>query len=408
MITDPEDINAAITSPGEVRLPRTSEIMEATAAECGGECYDFAAFYNGFGISDEMGEYYGFLWKGKAYCLRVIPTGQRHCPALAQSLTASIVDSIVEELATAGIHIHGSAYIDNVRFMGAEEDVARAREKLQRVCSDLGIHLNIESTWSTEYTFLGMHFQHKTAATSSAEVTLGAKTIGKIQTWSERLIEESNNSRNIWTMREVVACFGLLMWGAQILAIPMHDYYYIFKFLRRRSHLDIDTPTPIWRCVHECLFDLAERCLSNDPRKIVPGGTNDDDEPQVICFTDSCLSGWGVLIFVSGEGLQQQIYTFCGKWNSVEDIQVLEARALLQLAKILPSQTETTRLRVYIDNTSVEGAWRKGRSANFFVNNVIAQVIHLFEAKRFQVELLWCSTVDNLADGASRIHEPRK
>lgn len=386
LITEPRDINAQLTSSCDVRLPNFEEVLRGIDVHAGAETYDFAAFYTAFEIPEEVQPFYCFLYQGQCYALRVLATGQRQCPALAQALSASIAGRV--ELAMEGACL-ACAYIDNIRIQGDRESCRIAKQLLFHLCADVGITVNIESPWSESYTFLGITFTH---CGDESTVCLSEKTREKLTAWQTELQKSED-----WSMRTVTALLGLLQWCASILDMHVHEYYYVYKFLRRRSSHLIDSPAHLWKDAKNGLERFLYNALKADKRRTVPlPGL--ESNPPIIAYTDACLTGWGVVIFCGAE-----VSVFAGAFYETEDIQVLEARALYRLLAILPQMDTLTKIVVFCDNTSVVAATTKSRSNNFCVNNILRNCESVLATKNWCAHIRWIPTAENLADEASRL-----
>jgi hypothetical protein len=142
--------------------------------------------------------------------------------------------------------------------------------------------------------------------------------------------------------------------------------------------------------------------LSSDPR-VLSSSIKSADGPAVL-YSDACLSGWGAVIFANGK-----INVYAGSFSIVEDIQVLEGRALLRAVQALPSGAAVdgfSELIIRIGNTSLRGSLVRGHHRNFVVNGLAAQILSLCSLKGYKV-IAWeyVDSFNNLADAASRIFE---
>ena len=120
-------------------------------------------------------------------------------------------------------------------------------------------------------------------------------------------------------------------------------------------------------------------------------------ESEVIAWTDASLTGFGITI-IDGNSIS----VIAGPFLFYEDIQILEGRALLRLAQVLPPQHDPKRISVLIDNTSLEGATIKRRANNFVLNSIVGRIITIFTTKNWIPTIQHVESKRNFADGPSR------
>ena len=382
MIVEPVEANQHFTDPGDVPLPSLLDVMKILTEE-GASTFDFTSYYNAFAIDEQMSRYFCFMHEGQCYAMATIPTGQRQCPCLAHALTSSIAEHCEAAARDEGHGLLSVSYIDNVAFAGSPSAVHIASKKLQDICDDIGITLRTESAFGTRYEFLGMILDH-----NARTVELGPKTRNKLAAWKI----ETTVFSEYWTMRDFISLMGLVMWAGSVLVINLAPFYWIFKFLRRRASAHLDEPAFLWPSIIPSVLQFIEELQRAPPRRL-----NTACEANVVAWTDASLSGFGITIF---EG--NHLTVLAGAFLILEDIQILEGRALLRLAQTLLPQAEPRRILVYIDNTSLQGAVHKRRANNFVLNAIVWKIIDIFRAKNWLVDLRYVVSKKNLSDGPSR------
>ena len=146
-----------------------------------------------------------------------------------------------------------------------------------------------------------------------------------------------------------------------------------------------------WSSAFCAAVEITALLVSNPPRQCAaPVHT-------ITAFSDASLKGWGVVILQPSS-----INVLAGKWNEIEDIAVLEARAFLRTIQALPHQERRCRLRMMVDNTTVVGSIRRTRCANFVVNKIVGEALGLAREKGYVVETEYVKSIDNIADDPSR------
>ena len=105
---------------------------------------------------------------------------------------------------------------------------------------------------------------------------------------------------------------------------------------------------------------------------------------------------------------QYQFTSFGWHWrrsSQVDHITVLEARALWTgLRRVFlhsPSPCQS-RHTVLVDNMGVVGSFRKGRSKNLIINNILTRLASLVLVTGGSLDWVWVPTVHQPADGVSR------
>lgn len=393
MISEPKEINDFFTDPGNCPLPSMADILDGVPRTAGAACFDFAAFFPTFSIPTSVQQFYGFEFEGKFYVMTVLSTGQRQCPALAQALSSSIAERVEEQARREGFDVTSTTYIDNIRLAGEKVDVEHAERLLRMLCIQLGITLDLDSTWSNEYDFLGLHIHHLGAQSS---VCLAKKTIDKLIDWQD------NTEWTNQTMRDVLSVLGLLMWAAGVHKQLLAPYYYLFKFIRRRSHFGLDQQAHVWPTTIQVIRNwIRDIFKSQQSPRIIANPCS--PTAAWTAFTDSCLTGYGIILISPC----QDITVIAGRWDYVEDIAILECRCVFMLAKLIPRQSTFTNIEIHIDNTSTLGAIKKSRSANFFLNNLSFNITTLLTSKNWLCRYFYVNTKQNLADATSRLFAGR-
>ena len=380
LISEPR-INEELTYTPSTELPSVEQCV-SKARTHGGSCWDFSSFYNQFEIPEEARNWFCARFKGKWYRSKVIPTGMRQCPALAQALTDSLAQMACANCETGATH---EAYIDNVRFTGDAEATKRAADTFERLCEEVPITIGEMGTHLTDYTFLGIHYNHLTAC-----VDISKKHRTKINELIHQLGTETHQE---WTMRDVLRLVGILVWAFRVLDIQLAKLYYLLKFIRRRAHYELEQKAEFWPSLRRPTLQALSDCLGKN-RHI-------QEEPkaaEIILFTDACEEGYGAVMF---QGTKVGITA--GDFEKKEPIHILEARALLYGIEKLPNFAKSTEIKVFIDNTSVLFALRKGASKSFLLNKLVPNISKVLNEKNVRPNISYVKSEENMADLPSRI-----
>ena len=389
------------TYAGLTTLPSLEAVL-ADISEPGAACFDFAAYYTEFELPEAARDYYCFWYEGSCYRMRVICTGQRHCPCLAQSLTETITDAVEADHPS----IVAKAYIDNVRIAGEKVACAAATAMLFELCDTIGITIDQEEPWSEHYTFLGVVFNHE-----EKRVSVSPKSNTKLRALEKQFIASIDDPfAPPMTMHDMLRVFGSLIWSSRILGIELSNFYIPIKWLRRRAAAKclLKDPADVWACAQPDLRAWLKACVQNEPRKM-QAATRDD--LAIVAYSDACLTGWGVTIFLTVAGTQT-IFVASGVWGVAMQqsiIAILEGRAMLNCVNLLPQcgivdVDPPAKLLMRIDNTSFEGAYHKGHSRHFIMNDIVRLCQQLLKSKNYSMTLEYVRSILNCADAPSRLN----
>ena len=397
MINWPQAINELFPEVPNVQLPSYQEIEKeiASGQYWWASTFDIAAFYHHFALPADMLKYYCFQHKTtsstKTYALKVIPTGQRHCPVLGQCLSGSIALKV--ESRTKSIYelarIRCFAYVDNF-FLLADSEITlqKAEEILVELCNDLRITLSRDSFPSGEAVFMGVSWNLHAVHCDLAEKSVRklSQALQDLRQWQVMEVP----------FRQALKVFGLMVFAGRIKGLHLANAYTFLKFLRRHGRSPVDASVRIWKCAIDCACCFIDQLLRMPPRVLMA----EDDSIPWILYSDASLSGWGTVI-ISPCG---DIKVFAGPFEYVEDIQVLETRALLRAVQRLPFSASRKNLFIRIDNTSLVSLMSRHHHRNFVMNSLLPQIMEVIATKGFHLaDLRWVSSLANIADLPSRL-----
>ena len=315
-----------------------------SAAEVTSESYrrfaatlDVASCFHHFPLHLSVRKFFCFDWGGGCYCITTIPTGARDPPSIAQIVTSSLRYNISS---TSVVTVH----IDNVRILNdckdtLMTDVSTMLSNAQR----LGIILNVCSI-SDSYDFLGVHYLHRNDGTV---VTIAEKTRQKI------LAAELNNAIS---MRCFIGTFSRLVFCSWVLRLPLHRYYIIYKFLRRRAQQNcvLDEPANVWHSLWPALGAWISEVVSSAPVVVRPTPLQ-HLTPTII--TDASEVGWGAIAYTT-----HGVFAAAGPFACELPICELEFKALLNGIDAL-RQHLGDEVNILVDNSTVMHAVRNRRSS---------------------------------------------
>lgn len=385
-ITHTRMLNQCFEIEDELRfsLPGPELIKEDATFGNWACCLDFAAFFHQFEIEKRLRKYYGFRVGQKCFQLTTMPMGHRFAPGVAQILTKNVARKIEEEFG-----VRATCFIDNTRFVAKEKAQLRsAIKRFYEITRRANMTLNETEEEAlagiaVSYTFLGMCFDHK-----KQEVSLAEKSKKKITEAIRILMQDP-------TMEECNSIFSLFVWGSHVVQLPLHDYFYIFKFIRRRASWNVKEKARVWQCVKEIWREWADRLIE---ARAEYGKRQTED----YIYTDASMKGWGA-IGILGE----KIHVVAGRWSSrifrfKPSIAELEGRALLlALHKLDLAQR---KIHVRVDNTTVQRTVENTRSRSYIMNQIADKVSAVTREKGASIiSISYVNTKVNPSDWWSRL-----
>jgi hypothetical protein len=260
----------------------------------GAACLDVAACYNHYPLPKEVRNYYSFYFQHHDtslsgwYGVTTIPTGSRHCPALAQTILMALTNEAIKRYGGAQ---RCDCYIDNVRICGSEEEVATTMNGLLALARRHLFLFNVESHFSTRYSFLGVECQHLTSELAPSTKAM-EKALTKLRLTADRALDDQA------TYGDGLALLGILIWISRITLVDMANFYGPLKCFRRRASAmtPMYAPLKLWPSVRPDLLTWIRTAYSNVPRLY----RRRDDEPHtVVAYTDASMEGYGAVIFMT-------------------------------------------------------------------------------------------------------------
>ena len=376
------DINAFVDAPAVSFLPLNDLIEDGLQ---GGRCFtvDAAAYYHQFAIPADSQKYYSFMSVRGPLALSSIATGQRHSVGYAQNVSRFVLHRAIA-------NVEGSskdskeAYIDNFRYRTlSEQRFGQAVDAFYEECSTFGIQINeeyddVRNNIQNEYDFRGVHFSNKS-------VTNTSKT-------KDKLIQARHDISAQLDIRTAISIFGLCVFASTVAALPLAPYYYVYKYIRRRSQqISTGSRSPAGdACIWPAIVSTWQTWID----RLIVAVRLSTPQPESVIVSDASKSGWGAIWFHDGI-----ISYVADVWTAQEQLwPICELEALAAYRGLLRMEVGPQPILLAIDNTTAKDALRNSRSRSFHLNAVVGSILAGWCVAR----IIWISTARNPSDVLSR------
>lgn len=387
----PKSVNDVLSMNAEsdtsFSLPSVSEQQSQCQHGNAAACFDLAASFFQVALIDVITYYFCFkTTDGSYFRFLRLPMGfTKACEVMQILLTV---------IANHRISTPALVYIDNVRFVGSFPSVTETLTQFRSNCSDANITLNSDSLNSI----------HSRGEFLSQCYDLHDKTC-----WlAPRAVNKLNAARSVLfsdelSCQSMLAAFGRVMWAVVVLRLPLFEYYYLFKWYRRRCQqlslgkLSPIDPAHLWPSARHLLENLFHAILSNSP---VPIPLESIIAHYILC-TDASKRGYGAFLFSRNSG---EYWSFGGEFTPEENchpIVELEARALMLALQRFSPKLSSSTVDIYLDNTTVAHCLKKRRSNAFHLSKILAQVSPLLQSLKVYT-IQYVPSGCNPADAPSR------
>ncbi len=389
------DVNDALGKESllKLRFPSKASLVGLVHHGTHAIALDFAAYFDQFLYTESIGEMFCFRHGQDYFCLRTLAMGQRQAVEVAATTTALLLDF-------PGRRTHVEACIDNVIFVGSEEDVLRdAREFVARVRAVNGqLNENVDDLPSlvaqrVDWCGVALNFVDKSVA-------LTKKTLEKVAiSWGQRAS---------WSWRGFAAHVGLLFWAWGILDLPMAEFFPLLSFVSRvgrsmtEDESQWDAPAFIWDSVWPVLDRWTGMLSANAPRTVPRVRT-----PEWLVMTDASRWGWGYVALneVSGElrhsGAPWSDFMEHTHGDKLGSSVFAEPFGVLFSLRHLLQRGSTARVRLATDNTATQASFQRGFNARSpAINWCIAEMRRSFP--QLAIDFIYVAGSSNLADTFSR------
>ena len=267
-------------------------------------------------------------------------------------------------------------------------------DTLMEVAAQVGAELNdsVGPHQTGEYNGKQYDYREKT-------VCLAAKQLPKLEAARQILFGPEA------TVADLEEVFGKLQWASVVLQAPVARYYFAIKFVRRRlsalakGDIKVTHPCRLWQLARRdfsAWFDFLILNAPVHPRRQV-------GVEQFVLFADASQAGWGAVLacLSTGEIMSVGALFTEDEASANKFINEKEALALAHALGHFADRLRGAALAICVDNTSLRGALRKGRSNAFPLNAQVAAVLAGL-ALVGDVTIRWVDTHSNPADSPSR------
>jgi hypothetical protein len=374
-------------------FPKVEEVIKKVTFSRSALLFDFSWYFGHFVIEEACAAYFavvaGEAGKERFYVPAGVPTGAREPPLFAQILTYTIAKVAASAAESSAVTF--DVMIDNVRFCGMSQDLRLVRCSFQKVCNDLCISINDidESVPKSQYTFLGIVFDH-----NNFTVALAQKTIEKLSAFDVAAD---------LTWQETLSIFGVCVFASRIVDKAAACFRYpVYKFIRRRARamFDLTEAAKIWPCVVGCWSRWISALATAPPRCVLSSSNT------AVLVTDSSKTGWAAYLFTDFETI-----VVAGPWSPRDmrqHINLLELRAVRRaLETIFQSYLADCALDVVVDNTTAMHQLQSYTTPIYAANEELKKIVLACVAVRCSLESIrWIESAKNPADWWSRLNWP--
>ncbi|PWU88485.1 hypothetical protein C4B63_72g112 [Trypanosoma cruzi] len=384
----PRDKNRDDPYEANVPLLHISHYLPPVMAEAA-SCLDLKASFFQVSLPRETRHLFRcHVEDGTLVELTRLPMGYKASPEILQIITSAIegLTTVVRPLWAASPMVRIDVWIDNIRITGSKSDVISWEAQVLRNADSCHASMGEErESGATQYTFLGVQFDHTHRA-----VSLSDKFVRSVRAMP---------ALNSLTIAEMEIMASRFLYAAAILGTRLCDYYFFIKAVRRRlSALNrgivLETsPANLPPSAVGLGERLRHTIANNRKRNIKP-----TEKASAAIITDASLHGWGA-VFIPDSG---DVKIAGEKWERKPFlIMQAEARAvrlaLSAFSAILPSTMD-----VWVDNTSLQGAANKGSSKSHALTWELQRIYEFLDSRGIQAKFAYVRSAENPADGISR------
>jgi hypothetical protein len=305
--------------------------------------YDFSAWFDQIPLHENIRDLFALASNQGDMVLNVLPMGFKASCRVAQAITESLVKAACAKAPRA---LGWAACVDNVAFFGSEKHTAEVADLFLAVCAKVGARIkDMTALPQTRYEFLGEWYDHQ--AKSRA---LTMKTQAKAAFVFNLL---KTNPTKFFTVRQVLAIFGLLLYAANVLDIDVAAHHWAMKFLSHAASQPLHVSMMIPARPRDHLLCWSACAALNRPvfvHKLTP------PKVDLRIYVDASGLGWGA-IAVSAT---TKVKTCAFSWPRFKASSVDAEPLAAQLAAAYFIDTSYKRVVIYTDHIGFVYAYQKG------------------------------------------------
>jgi hypothetical protein len=368
----------------KVTLPSRLQQSEQSGSGKFAITLDFAAYFDQFELHPDIGRRMCFTAGGRTFRLCRMPMGQRQAVEVAQGATDVLLSFELPQ------DVVVQSCIDNVRFVGSKDGVARAAIAFVARCRLAGCTINeipssnspgedeaaIRGLIHQQGDWLGAEYDY-----ASARQRVAAKSIKKLTaSWA---------AKSTWSARNYAAHMGLLFFASSVLRSNVGKYFQAMNMYRQRSS-DLAEGAAGWsddvRVQGTELADLAKwtaEVLKND---WVP--CHDSRPASRFIATDASEWGWGAIFLDMQLGTVAQCSV---PWSPADRARIdvrhsahAEPEAVFRALCRFISPADHRPVAILTDSTTAKYSLPKAYSASFTVNAIAARCKEKFPMIRLE------------------------
>lgn len=196
------------------------------------------------------------------------------------------------------------------------------------------------------------------------------------------------------TFKEAQAVFGVCQYASRILNTPLYEYYYVFKFMRRRNRLlasglraELDT-VRIWPSISSIWDTWIVRLVA---------GYRAPVEQTTGIFhvvSDASQSGYGAIVFPPFS----TPFAISGSWPPHVQNHHINQKELMALVIACTHIPQSSHIAIKLDNTTAIHCINKTRSRCYQLNGLVQSLLSSYVIKSVE----YVASEHNIADGLSR------
>jgi len=308
---------------------------------------------------------------------------------------SEILNLIVTEIAHLSLLPRTQYYvhIDNVLFLGSEQDLISVKNRFLQVCAQFNITLNVEECNhpSTLCPFTGMLLdfrQHR------------VKLL-------DRFVQSLAPLEDLRTFADLERLNSKLLYGAAVLRLRLHPFHWFVKIFRRRLsalaagarawHDPVDLPFRAWADLRSLYASVKTNAWAHVLPPMSPDLSRPDDLP--ILVSDATLDSYGVVLYERGVIVEAHGEKFSGAPPHITVAESAAALAgLVRFAERLSGRTFV----LLLDNTSAEQALRNDRAKDMELDFTADLFNTLARSLKATPLVGRIASKDNVADAPSR------